>query len=159
MKMKQKLFLVVLFLTVSIFLSGCTAPILIDLTGNWTITGTTTSGTSQMFTIGEVRTDTCSILDDNGVLSITNFTSLPGNVDMGEVNWEDCTGTFTNPAFTIGPLNGNVMYYGDPTSFIINFEGNMNEDGTSGTGIWTATVKINGVTVGTGGGTSVFTKN
>ncbi len=139
----------------TIFLSGCTAPASINLTGNWTITGTTTSGTSAMFTIGEDRTDTCSIVDDNGTLTISNFTSI----GQEEINWEDCTGTFTNPAFTIGPLNGSMMYNGHPVTSVVNFEGNMNDDGTGGTATWTATVSVDGELEGTGGGTSIFTKD
>jgi len=153
--MKRKYFSVILSLLFVIFLSGCTTPASIDLTGNWTITGTTTSGTSAMFTIGETRTDTCSIVDDNGTLTISNFTSI----GQEEIDWEDCTGTFTNPAFTIGPLNGSMMYYGDTVTSVVNFEGTMNEDGTGGTATWTATVSVDGELEGTGGGTSVFTKN
>jgi len=138
----------------AIFLSGCT-PALINLTGNWTIAGTTTSGTSQMFTIGEDRTDTCSIVDDNGTLTISNFTTI-GEEDA---NWEICYGTFTNPAFTIGPLNGSTTYNGHPVTFVVNFEGNMNDDGTGGTATWTATVSVDGEVEGTGGGTSIFTKD
>ncbi len=154
--MKRKTFFVILSLMFAIFLSGCgTAPTLINLTGNWTITGTTTSGTSAMFIIGETRTDTCSIVDDNGALTISNFTSI----GQEDTDWEVCYGTFTNPAFTIGPLNGSMMYNGHPVTSVVNFEGNMNDDGTAGTATWTATVKVDGVTEGNGGGTSVFTKD
>jgi len=155
MKMKQKFFLVVLFLTVSILLSGCTTPTLINLTGNWTITGTTTSGTSAMFVIGEVRTDTCSIVDNNGALTISNFTSI----GQEDIVWDVCNGTFTNPAFTIGPLNGSMMHNGHPVTFVVNFEGEINDEGTSGTAIWTATVNVDGGFEGNGSGTSVLTKD
>jgi len=153
--MKRNCFFVCLSLILVVFLSGCVTPTSVNLTGNWTISGITTSGTSQMFTIGEARTDTCSIVDDNGALTISNFTSIGEE----EIDWEDCTGTFTNPAFTIGPLNGSMMYNGHLVTSIVNFEGNMNDDGTEGTGTWTATVKVDGVIEGTGGGTSVFTKD
>ena len=154
--MQRKYFMIVLSLALILFLSGCVTPTSsINLTGEWTIEGVTTSGTSPYFIIGQERTDTCSILDDNGALTITNFTSI----EQEEIDWEDCTGTFADPSFTIGPLNGSMTYYGDPVTFIINFEGTMNDEGTGGTGTWTATIKIDGETVGTGGGTSVYTKN
>jgi len=155
MKMKRKCFFVILSLLFVIFLSACTTPASINLTGNWTITGTTTWGNSQMFIIGEDRTDTCSIVDDNGNLTISNFTTVDGE----DANWEVSYGTFTNPAFTIGPLNGSTTYNGHPVTFVVNFEGTMNDDGTAGTATWTATVSVDGELEGNGGGTSVFTKD
>jgi hypothetical protein len=128
--MKRKIFFVILFLTLAIFLSGCggVTPS-INLTGNWAITYTTTSGTPSFFDIGEVTNATCSIVDNNGSLTISDFTII----DQEYINWEVSYGTFTEPAFTTGYLNGSTIDNGSTVSYVIIFEGDINEEGTSGT--------------------------
>ena len=155
-KMKRKGFLVILFLALTIFLSGCggVIPPSINLTGNWTITYTTTSGTPpSYFDVGEVKTATCSIVDDNGVLTISDFSI----VGQEYIDFQVSYGTFTDPAFTTGYLVGTYNDNGLITISII-FEGDLNAAGTSGEADWTATVTVSGESGGNGLGTAVFVK-
>ncbi|MBU4510925.1 hypothetical protein KJ830_07765, partial [bacterium] len=63
--MKRKYFLLVLFLILAIFLSGCGSSGIItpstNLTGNWTMTNSSSSG---------VTTSKCNIVDSSGSLTI-----------------------------------------------------------------------------------------
>ena len=153
--MKRKIFFVILFLTLAIFLSGCggITPS-INLTGNWAITYTTTSGTPSFFDIGEVTNATCSIVDNNGSLTISDFTII----GQEYINWEVSYGTFSKPTFTTGYLVGSYLNDGSTVSLVIIFEGDINDDGTIGTGTWTATVSVSGETGGNGSGTCIFIK-
>ena len=153
--MKRNCFFVILFLTLAIFLSGCggVTPS-INLTGNWAITYTTTSGTLSFFDIGEVTNATCSIVDNNGSLTISDFTII----GQEYINWEVSYGTFSKPTFTTGYLNGSYNDDGSTVTLVIIFEGDINEDGTSGTATWTATVNVSGGNGGNGSGTSIFIK-
>jgi hypothetical protein len=153
--MKRKIFFVILFLTLAIFLSGCggVTPS-INLTGNWAITYTTTSGTPSFFDIGEVTNATCSIVDNNGSLTISDFTII----GQEYINWEVSYGTFSKPTFTTGYLVGSYLNDGSTVSLVIIFEGDINDDGTIGTGTWTATVSVSGETGGNGSGTCIFIK-
>ena len=153
--MKRKIFFVILFLTLAIFLSGCggVTPS-INLTGNWAITYTTTSGTPSFFDIGEVTNATCNIVDNNGLLTISDFTII----GQEYINWEVSYGTFSKPTFTTGYLNGSYNDDGSTVTLVIIFEGDINEDGTSGTATWTATVNVSGGNGGNGSGTSIFIK-
>ena len=156
-KMKRKYFLVILFLTLALLLSGCGGVIIpsTNLTGDWAITYTTTSGTPSFFDIGKVNHATCSIVDDNGALTVSDFMII----GQEYIDWEVSYGTFIKPAFTTGYLTGSyINEYGSAISLVIIFDGDMNDDGASGTGTWTATVSVNGVPGGNGSGTHVFTK-
>jgi hypothetical protein len=155
--MKRKIFFVILFLTLAIFLSGCGGVITpsTNLTGNWAITYTTTFGTPSFFDVGEITNATCSIVDNNGSLTISDFTII----GQEYINWEVSYGTFSKPTFTTGYLNGSyVNDYGSTVTLVIIFEGDINDNGTSGTGTWTATVNVTGETGGNGLGTTIFTK-
>jgi hypothetical protein len=154
--MKRKIFFVILFLTLAIFLSGCggVIPPSINLTGNWTITITTTSGTPSFFDVGEVMNATCSIVDNNGLLTISDFTII----DQEYINWEVSYGTFSKPTFTTGYLNGSTIDNGSTVSYVIIFEGDINDEGTSGTAAWTANINVSDENGGNGSGTSIFTK-
>jgi hypothetical protein len=155
--MKRKYLFVILSLIFAIFLSGCGGVITpsTNLTGNWTITITTTSGTPpSYFDGGEVKTATCSIVDNDGSLTISDFTII----GQEYINWEVSYGTFSKPTFTTGYLNGSYNDDGSTVTLVIIFEGDINEDGTSGTATWTATVNVSGGNGGNGSGTSIFIK-
>jgi hypothetical protein len=155
--MKRKYFFVILFLTLAIFLSGCGGVITpsTNLTGNWAITYTTTSGTPSFFDVGEVNNATCNIVDNNGLLTISDFTII----DQEYIHWEVGYGTFNKPAFTTGYLTGSyINEYEEAIALVIIFEGDINDDGTIGTGTWTANVSVNDVAGGNGSGTTIFTK-
>jgi hypothetical protein len=154
--MKRKYFFVILSLIFAIFLSGCGGVITpsTNLTGNWAITYTTTSGTPSFFDIGEVTNATCSIVDNNGSLTISDFTII----GQEYIDWEVSYGTFSKPTFTTGYLVGSYLNDGSTVSLVIIFEGDINDDGTIGTGTWTATVTVTGENGGNGSGTCIFIK-
>jgi hypothetical protein len=154
--MKRKIFFVILSLILAIFLSGCGGVITpsTNLTGNWAITYTTTSGTPSFFDVGEVTNATCSIVDNNGSLTISDFTII----GQEYIDWEVSYGTFSKPTFTTGYLVGSYLNDGSTVSLVIIFEGDINDEGTSGTGTWTATVSVTGENGGNGSGTCIFIK-
>jgi len=76
--MKRKYFIVILFLILAIFLSSCAGGGIItpsiNLTGNWTMTNTTTFTTSTyLVSVGTVTTAKCNIIDSSGSLTLYNF--------------------------------------------------------------------------------------
>jgi len=91
--MKRKYFLVILFLILVMFLVGCggvTTPS-INLTGNWTMTNTTTYTSSPLIAdVGAVTTSKCNIVDNNGSLTIYNFRII----GQEYINWNVGYGTF-----------------------------------------------------------------
>jgi hypothetical protein len=101
-----------------------------------------------------VKTATCSIVDDDGSLTISDFTII----GQEYIDWSVSYGTFSKPTFTTGYLNGSYNDDGSTVTLVIIFEGDINEDGTSGTATWTATVNVSGGNGGNGSGTSIFIK-
>lgn len=93
-------------------------------------------------------------MDDDGSLTISDFEII----GQEYIDWSVSYGTFSQPTFTTGYLVGIYNDYGSTVSLIIIFEGEINEDGTSGTADWDATVTVSGENGGNGSGTSVFVK-
>lgn len=154
-KFCSKYFLVILFLTLVIFLSGCGSIIPpINLSGNWTMTNTTTSTTNpSLANIGAVTTAKCNIIDDSGSLTIYNFKIIGSEF----INWNIGYGTFNNFIITAN-ISGNYLnIYGSTVSTIIYFEGTINADGISGSGNWTQTLSVYGY-FDSASGTTIFIK-
>jgi len=156
--MKRKHFFVILFLIFAIFLVGCSGTGIItpsiDLTGNWTMTNTTTYTTSSLIAdIGAVTTSKCNIVDNDGSLIIYNFKII----GQEYINWNVGYGTFNNSALT-GNISGSYLnIYGSTVSLTLSFEGTISTDGISGSGTWTETISVYGY-IDSASGTTIFIK-
>ncbi len=146
--MKRKYFFVILFLVLAIFLSGCSGSGVVtpstNLTGNWTMTNSSASGTT---------TSKCNIVDSSGSLTIYNFNI----VNQEFINWNTGYGIFYKPTLTVN-INGSYLnIYGQTVSNIIYFEGTLDANGISGSGTWTQTISVSGYTW-VSSGTTIFIK-
>ncbi len=135
--MKRNCFFVILFLTLAIFLSGCSGGGVvipsINLTGNWTMTNFSASGTT---------TSKCNIVDSSGSLTIYNFYI----VNQEYINWNTGYGTFNKPILTANISGSYLNQYGSTVSTIVYFEGTINTSGISGSGTWYQTFSVSGYT-------------
>jgi hypothetical protein len=161
--MKRKVFWVVLFLILAMFLSGCGGVIIPskNLTGNWTMTNITTYTTYPFFDIGEVTTAKCNIVDSSGSLTIYNFWI----VGQEYIDWNVGYGTFSNSTLTV-TISGSFIYptdniYESTVSYaiyyVIYFEGNIDASGISGSGTWIQTLNDLGY-IYSASGTTIFIK-
>ena len=161
--MKKKYYFIILFLILTMFLSGCGGVIIpsINLTGNWTMTNITTYTTYPFFDIGEVTTAKCNIVDNSGSLTIDNFWI----VGQEYIDWNVGYGTFSNSTLTVN-ISGSFIY---PTGnidestvsyaiyYVIYFEGNIDASGISGSGTWIQTLNDLGY-IYSASGTTIFIK-
>jgi len=135
--MKRKYFFVILFLVLAIFLSGCSGSGVVtpstNLTGNWTMTNSSASGTT---------TSKCNIVDSSGSLTIYNFYI----VNQEYINWNTGYGTFNKPILTANISGSYLNQYGSTVSTIVYFEGTINTSGISGSGTWYQTFSVSGYT-------------
>ena len=135
--MKRNCFFVILFLTLAIFLSGCSGGGGVipstNLTGNWTMTNSSASGTT---------TSKCNIVDSSGSLTIYNFYI----VNQEYINWNTGYGTFNKPILTANISGSYLNQYGSTVSTIVYFEGTINTSGISGSGTWYQTFSVSGYT-------------
>jgi hypothetical protein len=156
--MKKKSFLIIAFLILAIILVGCSGAGIItssiNLTGNWTMTNTTTYTTSSLIAdIGAVTTSKCNIVDNDGSLTIYNFKII----GQEYINWNVGYGTFNNFTLT-GNISGSYLnIYGSTVSLTLSFEGIINTDGISGNGNWTETISVYGY-IDSASGTTFFIK-
>jgi hypothetical protein len=161
--MKKKYYLVILFLILTIFLVGCGGVIIpsINLTGDWTMTNTTTYTTYPFFDIGEVTTAKCNIVDNNRSLTIDIFWI----VGQEYIDWNVGYGTFSNSTLTFN-ISGSFIYptgniYESTESYaiyyVIYFEGNIDANGISGSGTWIQTLNDLGY-IYSASGTTIFIK-
>ena len=146
--MKRKLLLVGLVLILVMFLVGCsgggTVTPSTNLTGNWTMTNSSASGTT---------TSKCNIVDSSGSLTIYNFYI----VNQEYINWNTGYGTFNKPILTANISGSYLNQYGSTVSTIVYFEGTINTSGISGSGTWYQTFSVSGYTWITSG-TTIFIK-
>jgi hypothetical protein len=135
--MKKKYYFVILFLVLAIFLSGCSGGGAVipstNLTGNWTMTNSSASGTT---------TSKCNIVDSSGSLTIYNFYI----VNQEYINWNTGYGTFNKPILTANISGSYLNQYGQTVSTIVYFEGTINTSGISGSGTWYQTFSVSGYT-------------
>jgi len=133
--MKRKLFFVGLVLMLVMFLVGCsgggTVTPSVNLTGNWTMTNSSTSG---------VTTSKCNIVDSSGSLTLYSFYI----VDQGYINWNTGYGTFNNPTISANISGSYINIYGSTVSTVVYFEGTISSSGISGTGTWVQTFSVSG---------------
>ena len=146
--MKRKYNFVILFLVLAIFLTGCSGGGIvtpsINLTGNWTMTNSSTSG---------VTTSKCNIVDSSNSLTIYNFYI----VNQEYINWNTGYGTFSDSTIT-GTVNGSyINIYSQTVSTVIYFEGTINSSGIYGTGTWIQTLAVGG-NIYTYSGNTIFVK-
>jgi len=144
-KFCSKYLLVILFLILVIFLSGCgsiTPPI--NLSGNWTMTNSSASG---------VTTSKCNIVDSSGSLTLYNFYI----VGQPFINWNTGYGTFQNSTITANISGSYLNIYGSTVSTIIYFEGTISTSGISGSGTWIQTFSVYG-DIQSVSGTTIFIK-
>ncbi len=144
--MKSKYYFVILFLVLAMFLSGCngaTTPS-VNLTGNWTMTNSSTSG---------VTTSKCSIVDSSGSLTLYSFYI----VDQEYINWNTGYGTFNNSAISANVSGSYTNIYSQTVSTIVYFEGTISSSGISGTGTWIQTFSVSGE-IYSYSGTTIFIK-
>ena len=156
--MKKKSFLIIAFLILAIFLVGCSGTGIItpsiNLTGNWTMTNTTTYTTSSLIAdIGAVTTSKCNIVDDAGAITIYNFKII----GQEYIDWNIGYGVLNNFNLTANISGSYLNVYGSIVSTIIYFEGTINADGISGSGNWTQTVSVYGY-MDSASGTTFFIK-
>ena len=127
----------VLFLILAIFLSGCSGSGGVipstNLTGDWTMTNSSASGTT---------TSKCNIVDSSGSLTIYNFYI----VNQEYINWNTGYGTFNKPILTANISGSYLNQYGSTVSTIVYFEGTINTSGISGSGTWYQTFSVSGYT-------------
>ncbi len=143
--MKGKRFLVILFLILAIFLSGCAGIVTpsVNLSGNWTMTNSSASG---------VTTAKCSIVDNSGSLTLNNFYIL----NQSYMNWNTGFGTFNNSEISAN-VSGSYLSTSGPVTVIVYFAGTINPGGISGTGTWIQSFSVPGQTW-TVSGTTIFIK-
>ena len=138
--MKKKYLSMVLILILAIFLSGCGGVVTpsTNLTGNWTMTNTTTSTTTSFYDVGVVTTSKCTVHDNSGSLTIYDFYIVGSEF----INWNIGYGIFNNSVITVNISGSYINVYGKTVSTIIYFEGTI--DGISGSGNWTQTISVSG---------------
>ena len=157
MKVSSKIpYILILFLIFTIFLSGCGGVITptTNLSGNWTMTSTTTYTTStQIADIGAVTTSKCNIVDNSGSLTIYNFYI----VGQPFIKWNTGYGTFKNSTIIANISGSYLNIYGSTVSTIIYFEGTISSSGISGSGTWIQTVSVYGY-FDSASGTTIFIK-
>jgi len=154
--MKKRYYLLALVLVLSIFLVGCSGVITpsINLTGNWTMTNTTTFTTSPyLVSVGTVTTAKCNIVDNSGLLTLYNFKIINSEF----INWNTGYGTFKNSIITANISGSYLNVYGSTVSTIIYFEGTISSSGISGSGTWVQTVSVYG-DIQSASGTTIFIK-
>ena len=144
--MKKKPFLIIAFLILATFLVGCsggTTPST-NLTSNWTMTNSSTSG---------VTTAKCNITDNSGSLTIYNF-DIVGDESK---DWSTGYGTFNGYAISASVSGSYTNIYYQTVSTTVYFEGTINSSGIYGTGTWTQTFNVSGNLYSISG-TTIFTK-
>lgn len=144
--MKRKLFLLGLVLVITMFLVGCSGGIApsISLTGNWTMTNSSSSG---------VTTSKCYINDSSGNLIISNFYI----VDQSYINWNTGYGTHSGSSITATVNGSYTNIFSQTVSVVIYFEGVINSSGIYGTGSWLQTNSVGGY-IFTYSGDTIFVK-
>ena len=146
--MKRKLFLVSLVLLLAMLLVGCsgggTVTPSTNLTGNWTMTNSSSSG---------VTTTKCNIVDSSGSLTIYNFYI----VDQEYINWNTGYGIFNNSIITANVSGSYINIYSQTVSTTVYFEGTINASGISGSGTWIQTFNVSG-NIYSYSGNTIFTK-
>lgn len=146
--MKRKLFLVGLVLLLAMVLVGCsgggTVTPSINLTGNWTMTNSSSSG---------VTTSKCNIVDSSGSLTIYNF-DIVGDESK---DWNTGYGTFNGSAISASVSGSYTNIYYQTVSTTVYFEGTINSSGIYGTGTWIQTFNVSGNLYSLSG-TTIFTK-
>lgn len=126
----------------------------INLSGNWTMTNTTTSTTSSLIAdIGAVTTSKCNIVDNSGSLTIYGFYIVGSEY----INWNTGYGTFNNSTISVNISGSYINIYGSTVSTIVYFEGTINPTGISGNGNWTQTLSVYGY-FDSASGTTIFIK-
>ncbi len=155
--MNKKLFYIVVFLIFGILLVGCSgiAPSTsTGITGNWTMTNTTTSSTHPVvFPVGNVTTAKCNIVDKSGSLTIYNFKIIGSEF----VNWNTGYGTFKNSVINANISGSYLNTFGATVSTIIYFEGIISTNGISGSGNWVHTISVYG-NIDSASGSTIFIK-
>jgi len=135
--MKRKYFILVLVLILTVFLAGCggggTVTPSINLSGNWTMTNSSTSGTT---------TSKCNIVDSSGSLTLYNFYI----VNQEYINWNTGYGTFNKPVINANISGSYLNIHGQTVSTIVYFEGTIGASGISGSGTWYQTFSVSGYT-------------
>ena len=143
---------IIIFLV--LFLTSCSGISSTNLSGNWTMTNTTTSTTSPLIAdIGAVTTAKCNIVDNSGSLIIYDFYI----VGQGYINWNTGYGTFSNSAISVNISGSYLNIYGKTVSTIVYFEGTIDPTGISGNGNWTQTLNVSGYS-DSASGTTIFIK-
>ena len=145
----------VLMMIIAIILTGCsggtpTGPSM-NFTGNWTMTNTINS--SAFGNVGATTTAKCTIDDNNGSLTISNFRI----VDFPYYNWNVGYGTRSGNYLSVNVTGSYINTYGDTVSVTIYFEGEINSNGINGIGTWVQTISIYG-DIQSASGTTVFVK-
>ena len=146
--MKRKLFLVGLVLLLAMVLVGCsgggTVTPSINLTGNWTMTNSSSSG---------VTTSKCNIVDSSGSLTIYNI-DIVGDESK---DWNTGYGTLNGFTISASVSGSYTNIYYQTVSTTVYFEGTIDSSGFYGTGTWIQTYNVSG-NFYSYTGTTIFTK-
>jgi hypothetical protein len=145
--MNKKLFYVSVFLVFALLMIGCSGvspSTSTGITGNWTMTNSSTAG---------VTTAKCYIKDSSGSLTISNFRII----DSEHINWSTGYGTFENSKITANVNGSYKNIYGQTVTTVIYFEGIIAQNGISGTGTWLQTYNVSGF-IDSFSGTTIFIK-
>lgn len=128
----------------------------INLSGKWTATNTTTyTSNPDIFKLGGVITAKFTISDKSGNLTITDFVLVGQEI----ISWDTGSGTFNSQSRALSAhLSGSYKnIYEQTVSITISFSGTIKEDRISGTGSFEETLNVSG-NIYLGSGTSEFFK-
>ena len=127
----------------------------INLSGKWTATNTTTyTSNPDIFQLGGVTTAKFTISDKSGNLTITDFVLVGQEI----ISWDTGSGTFNSQSRALSAhLSGSYKnIYEQTVSVTISFSGTIKEDGISGTGTWEETLNVSGNIYSASGTSELF---
>ncbi len=137
-------------LVLSMFLVGCsscgTVTPSINITGNWTMTNSSSSSSG-------VTTVKCNIVDNSGSLTIYNF-DIVGDESK---DWNTGYGTLNGSTISASISGSYTNIYYQTVSTTVYFEGTIDSSGIYGTGTWIQTFDVSGDFYSYTG-TTIFTK-
>lgn len=151
MKGMAGLFIVLLVLSSCSNPSSSDVKTTLNLTGNWKAKNTVVTSTNpDVIPVGQITTATFTIYDNNGSITISNF-----SLGDSYMIWNEGYGTYNGNTF-IGSITGYYYnVYNQIVSVAVTFNGTLTA--TTGNGTFNQTFTLNGSTI-TCTGTTLFSK-
>ena len=132
----------------AVFLSGCGSSGIVtpstNLTGNWTMTNSSSSGGTTL---------KCNIVDSSGSLTIYNI-DIVGDESK---DWNTGYGTLNGSTISASVSGSYANIYYQTVSTTVYFEGTIDSSGIYGTGTWVQTYNVS-ANFYSYTGTTIFTK-